>query len=350
MKPVHSIMLTKDETIRRAMELIQASNMQIAVVVDAKDGLLGTITDGDIRRALLDDFTLDDPVSVIPLKVPTVAYQNQTREEMINLALAKDIRHLPVLDESGSVVGIETLDDFLRTEHKEVAVVLMAGGLGSRLMPLTKTTPKPMLKLGSKPILQTIIENYASYGFVNFHLCLNYKAEQIKDHFGDGSNYGVKINYVLEQQKAGTAGALSLLKGKLKSSFFVMNGDLLTNVNFEHLLNYHNRTNSIATMAVKEHDVQVPYGVINVEQNRIRSLDEKPVHSFFVNTGIYCLRPEAINWVPEDRYMDMTDLFSSLISDGQRVCSYQMKDFWLDIGSKKDFDNAQEQFRKAFNA
>jgi NDP-sugar pyrophosphorylase family protein len=226
----------------------------------------------------------------------------------------------------------------------------MVGGLGTRLHPLTKETPKPMLKVGDKPILHTIVDRFASYGFINIVMCVNYKAEAIQGYFGNGDRFGVNIEYVLEEDRMGTAGALSLLTTKPTEPFFVMNGDLLTNVNFESLLDYHQTHQAVATMCVREYDFQVPYGVVKIEGNQVQSIEEKPVHKFFVSAGIYMLSPETLNHIPEGQYYDMPTLFEKLIAQKQSTVSFPIHEYWLDIGRMNEYEQANREYSEVFGA
>ena len=216
------------------------------------------------------------------------------------------------------MVGLEILDELIAKKAKPNKVVLMVGGLGTRLWPLTESTPKPMLPVGGKPILQTIVEKFVGYGFVNIVMCVGYKSNIIQDFFGDGSRFGANIDYVLEDKRMGTAGALSLLPHRPAEPFFVMNGDLLTNVNFDHFLNFHTEDGASATMCVREYDFQVPYGVVEIGDGEILSIEEKPLHKFFVSAGIYMLNPDCIDLIPKNEYFDMPALFEMLIEQKKK--------------------------------
>ena len=245
-------------------------------------------------------------------------------------------------------MGIEDIEDIIRPVSKTNRVVLMVGGLGTRLRPLTQDTPKPMLKVGNKPILQTIVEKFAEYGFVNITMCVNFNASIIRDYFGDGKEFGVNIDYVLEQKRMGTAGALSLLKERPSEPFFVMNGDLLTNVNFEHILNYHTLNKATATMCVREYDYEVPYGVVKMNDNKIIEIAEKPVQKFFVSAGIYMLSPEILDLIPQDEFYDMPTLFEKAIAQGKNVISFPIHEYWIDIGRLEEYQKANEEYAKVF--
>ncbi len=349
MKSVQNIKLTLDSTIRQALKIIDSGAMQIAIVVDQDDRLIGTLTDGDIRRGLLNNLTLDDPIESIVFTAPTVALLGDSKEEILKKALTKKLRQIPIVDQDYRVIEVQHIEELVRPHRKPNKVVLMVGGLGSRLRPLTETTPKPMLKVGNKPILQTIVEKFAEYGFVDIIMCVNYKSHIIQDYFGDGSAFGVTIEYILEEQRMGTAGALSLLSSVPEEPFFVMNGDLLTNVNFEHLLEYHTSQNALATMCVREYDFQVPYGVVNVEGSRILSIVEKPVHKFFVSAGIYMLSPDVLELIPKNAFYDMPTLFDALIARKKTAVSFPLREYWLDIGRIEEYERANNEYDGVFN-
>ena len=323
--------------------------MRIALVVDSENKLLGTLSDGDIRRGLLKNLSLDDISEDLYFKNPTIASINDSTERIIQKAISKQVYQIPIVDDEGKLVDIVNLATLLNITKKRNRVILMAGGLGTRLRPLTQDIPKPLLKVGNKPILETIIKNFANYGFVNITISLNYKGEMIKDYFGDGSNFGVNIDYVEENMRLGTAGALSLIENKPNEPFFVMNADLLTDVNFSHLLDFHSFSNSDATMCVREYEYQVPYGVIEVEESSITSIVEKPIQKFFVNAGIYVLSPKVFEHIPKNEFYDMPTLFNTFIEKEKKVISFPIHEYWLDIGRMSDFEQAQSEYFRVFN-
>jgi len=348
MTDIKNLITTSDSTLRNVMEIIGRNSKKIALVVDRDSKLIGTISDGDIRRGILEGKSLDSVIEDIYFKKPTVVNISESKEAVIKLCIAKKIYQIPVVDDLGRIIGIELLDELLKPDIHPNKVVLMVGGLGTRLKPLTETTPKPMLHVGSKPILQTIVEKFASYGFVDIVMCVNYKSHIIHEFFGDGSKFGVNIEYILEESRMGTAGALSLLTKKPSEPFFVMNGDLLTNVNFEHLLEFHQLNNATATMCVREYDFQVPYGVVNIEKGKITSIEEKPVHKFFVSAGIYMLNPECIELIPNDKFYDMPTLFEQLITTGENTTSFPLREYWLDIGRMEEYEKANREYHEVF--
>ena len=348
MKNIEKIKLHPDSTIREALLAIDNGAMKIAVVVDKHDYLEGVLTDGDIRRGLLEGMQLSSPIESIIQRNPIVCSFRDTKEDILAKSLGKKIYHIPVLDDDLKVIGVEDVDTLLSTKDKDNRVVLMVGGLGSRLRPLTEKTPKPMLKVGNKPILETIINNFKRYGFVNIILSVNYKADIVKEYFGDGSAFGVSIEYVCEEKRMGTAGALSLMREKFDAPFFVMNGDLLTNVNFEHFLNFHLDQKSMATMAVREYEHQVPFGVVNQEEGVITSIVEKPKHYYYVNAGIYILDPTVLQYIPENEFYDMPTLFDVLIQNEKRPLSFPIHEYWLDIGQMKQLEQARSEYFNVF--
>lgn len=331
-----------------AISTIDAQAAQIALVVDENRRLLGTVTDGDVRRAFLKGLTLQTPVSEVMNPEPTTAGIESTKSELLALMNAKGLRHIPLLDGQGALVGLEIFKELVNPTKRENAVVLMVGGLGTRLRPLTEDTPKPLLKVGHKPILETIIEQFAEYGFYRFYLCVNFKAEKIVEHFGDGSKWGVQIEYVQEEQRMGTAGALSLLPERPTAPVIVMNGDLLTKAHFGHLLDFLEQNQAQGVMCVREYDFQVPYGVVNLKDHQITGIDEKPVHRFFVNAGIYALAPDAFGQIPADQFYDMPELFERLIQQGQKTLAFPMHEYWMDIGQIDDFHKAHNEFDQIF--
>lgn len=348
MKNIDDILIRESASILDVLQIIDKSSKQLAIVVDEEKKLLGTVSDGDIRRALLKNISLNDSIENIYFRTPTVANINDSKEELINICKVKKLHQVPIVDDYGNLVGLEILDELISKDKKTNKVILMVGGLGTRLRPLTDNIPKPMLKVGKKPILQTIIEKFAEYGYTDIVLCVNYKSDIIQDFFKDGSEFRVNIEYIFEEQRMGTAGALSLLKSKPTEPFFVMNGDLLTNVNFEHLDNYHTSNNSMATMCVREYDLQVPYGVVNVENSKILSIEEKPTHKFFVSAGIYMLSPEVLEYIPQNEFYDMPTLFEKLISEEKNIISFPLREYWLDIGRLEEYKKANEEYDEVF--
>lgn len=332
----------------RAIERIDASAFQVALVLKADGTLAGVLTDGDVRRAILRGQGMQSPVSEAMNCTPTTALVSTPRNEVLALMRKQVFHQLPLLDEVERVVGLVTLDELIGAVKHPNWVVLMAGGRGSRLQPLTKECPKPLLAIGGKPILETIIESFAEQGFTRIFLSVNYKAEMICSHFGSGDRWGVQIEYLRESMFLGTAGALSLLPAKPTEPIIVMNGDLLSRTNYHSLLTFHHAQAAVATMAVREYDFQVPYGVVRLDGVRIQAIAEKPVQKFFVNAGIYALSPEALDHLPSETFFDMPTLFEELIAKEKPTSAYPLREYWLDIGRLEEYERAQTDIRTAF--
>ena len=341
-------LISPDTTIRTALKVVDESSMQVTLVVDEERRLLGIVTDGDVRRGILKDVGLDEPVSKIMFTQCTVAGILDSREQILELMRAKQIRQIPVVDDSGRVVDLRLFMDMTESPRRDNEVVLMAGGLGSRLQPLTDDCPKPLLNVGGRPILETIMLGFMDYGFHNFHISVNYKAEMIESHFGDGSRWNVDISYLRENKRMGTAGCLSLFPKRPEQSFMVMNGDLLTRVNFEQMLAFHAENQAAATMAIRQYDYEVPFGVVEVDGQRIVSLHEKPVQRFFVNAGVYVLEPHVLDHLAPETTMDMPELFQFLMDKGEKTCAFPIHEYWLDIGRMGDYDRANGDFCRHF--
>ena len=313
---------------------------------------MGTVTDGDIRRGILKGVNLEDPVKNIYYVSPLTASVDDDPKTMHKIMKDQSINHLPVVDHDGKVAHLHTLKDILEEEKLKNPVILMAGGLGTRLRPLTENCPKPLLKVGGSPVLETILEGFISHGFDQFYISVNYRAEMVEEYFGDGSKWGVSIDYLREKKRLGTAGSIKLLPIIPKDPFIVMNGDLLTKVNFKHLLEFHKNNYKLneawATMCVREYNIQIPYGVVKQKGNKLVGLDEKPVQRFFVNGGIYVFQPDVLSLIPSDTYYDMTELFDSMMEKEHRSNIFQIREYWMDIGHKQDFEVADGEYSEIF--
>ncbi len=338
------ILIEPTESLERAIQILHDGGCRIVLVVDECDKLLGTVTDGDIRRALINQLTMESEVSLIMNDQPITVGKEFSRQETLSLMSSKGLMHMPIVDNDGILLGLETLQHMMDRSSYENPVFLMAGGFGTRLYPLTKDTPKPLLHVGDKPILEIIILQFVDAGFHNFFISVHFKSEMIQEYFGDGSKWGVSIKYICEASPLGTAGSLGLLPDDLPNlPIVIMNGDLLTKVNFEHLLDFHNNNNGVATMCVREYDFQVPYGVIETECHSILSITEKPVHSFFVNAGIYVIDLQLVDQVDGKGYLDMTSLLEQCIKSGLQVKSFPIHEYWLDIGRLEEFEKANNE-------
>ena len=342
------IVVDPSASVQEAWKVLDRGAMQIALVVDPSGHLAGTVTDGDIRRAVLHGKGLETVITEVMNATPTTGLLEETRESWQRTMHRHSLRHLPILDKQGCIVDLVRYSMPLEPE-RSTPVVIMAGGLGTRLRPLTYDTPKPMIPVGPKPVLETIIENFAEQGFVNIFLCLNYKGDVIRQHFGDGRRLGVNITYLNEDRRLGTAGALSLLPERPLEPVIVMNGDLLTKVDFVRLMDFHQRQGFMATMAMREHQQQVPYGVLKIGDGYIvEELVEKPVERYYVNAGIYILDPQTLEQVPDQKFYDMPTLFNTLMDKGEKVGGFPLRDYWVDIGRVEDLERASAEFAEMF--
>ncbi|NRB68622.1 MAG: CBS domain-containing protein [Vibrio sp.] len=337
-----NVLIHPTDTLRDALEIINTESLRIALVTDNLDRLCGVVTDGDLRRGLLNNLSLNDEVSLVMNSNPVTADVSTPKDQLYLEMEKKGILSIPLID-AGKLVGLETLRGTIGRALYQNPVFIMAGGFGTRLKPLTDTCPKPMLHIGNKPILETVIRNFIKAGFVNFYISTHYMPEQIQAHFGDGSELGVNISYVHEEQPLGTGGALGLLPKDLPEGLplIMMNGDVLTKVDFQRLLDFHVENDADATMCVREYDYQIPYGVINGEGNKISSMVEKPIQRFFVNAGIYVVSPRVIASVPKNHHIDMPTLLEQHMHERNNVLMFPIHEYWLDIGRMDDFNRAQ---------
>ena len=330
-------------TIKKALEVIDREALRLVLVVDGENCLEGVVSDGDIRRGLLKNLSLSAEVTKVMNASPITADVGTSREELLVIMKRKDILSIPLLDK-GKVVDLVTMNSIHNNQpNYENPVFLMAGGFGTRLRPLTDNCPKPMLKIGDKPILETVVKSFIKAGFVNFFISTHYMPEQIKKHFGDGSNFSVKITYVHENTPLGTGGALGLLADLLPNDLplIMMNGDVLTNVDFQRLLEFHVKSQADATMCVREYDYQIPYGVITGEGNKITKMIEKPIQRFFINAGIYVLSSRIVKSVGLNCRIDMPTLLEQHMIERENILMFPIHEYWLDIGRLDDFKRAQ---------
>lgn len=335
-------LLPFESTIGEAIRNLDHSGLQIVMVVEDANLLVGTVTDGDVRRGLLRGLTLDDPVASIVHREPLVVPHGIRQDMILDLMKVNRINQLPCIDEGRHVVGLYLWDEVLREpDHLDNLFIIMAGGKGVRLRPYTENCPKPLLPVGDKPILQHIIERAASEGFTNFLIAIHYLGEMIVDHFGDGSQFGVSIRYVRETEPLGTGGALSLMDALPATPFIVTNGDVLTSIRYSEILEFHNRHKATATMAVRTHEIQNPFGVVHNDGVNIQKFEEKPVVRSQINAGIYVLDPQILSLLVSGAHCDMPNLFERAIEGGNRAIVYPMHEAWLDVGRLDDLEAAR---------
>jgi dTDP-glucose pyrophosphorylase/CBS domain-containing protein len=342
----------KESLIRQAITCIDQNSKGVALIIDDQGHLIGTITDGDIRRAILDGVKLDAPVSeMLALKKdpsylkPITAPLGMHRSALMQLMKVHLVRQIPLLDECGRVAGLMVLDDLLPERSLPLQAVIMAGGYGTRLRPLTEDMPKPMLPVGDRPLLERMIDQLRESGIYKINISTHYKPEKITQHFGDGSKFGVQLNYVSEPLPLGTAGALAALKD-IEDPLLVINGDILTGVDFRAMMIYHQEHQADLTVAVRQYDIQVPYGVIECDGPLVKKIEEKPLYNFFINAGMYLLNSQVCNYIPAGKHFDMTDLIQTLMDRDRKVISFPIREYWLDIGQTADYEQAQKDIIK----
>jgi len=349
LKSWKEILLKPSDTLEYAIKVLHSGGVRIALVVDSDTNLLGTVTDGDIRRALIEHLDMNCAVEKVMNPQPVVASILESPDSVMSKMKKQDLLHVPLVDSNGKLVGLETLQHLLEKKKYDNPIFLMAGGFGTRLHPLTETKPKPLLNVGDRPILETIINQFIEAGFHNFYISTHYKAEMIRKYFGDGSNWNVKIEYLYEETPLGTAGSLGLLPDSMPDSpIIMMNGDLLTKVNFGHLLDFHCNHADLVTMCVREYDFKVPYGVVDIEGKHIKSIVEKPVQKFFVNAGIYVLDQKITNHINGMSYLDMPNLLETQIEKGEKVSVFPIHEYWLDIGRMDEYEQAHKHYKREF--
>lgn len=355
MAELAQLSISPDSSLRAAMACIDRNARGIALVVDPQGQLMGTVTDGDIRRAILSGLDLELPVTVLlerraatPYPQPVTATAGTPTARLIRLMNEHAIRHVPLLDERGRVVDVALLSDLVKEYELPLRAVVMAGGFGTRLRPLTEDLPKPMLPVGDRPLLELIIEQLRGSGIRQVNVTTHYKGEAITQHFGDGREFGVEIRYVEEHEPLGTAGALSLLEAS-DAPLLVINGDILTRVDFGAMLDFHREHHADMTIAVRQYEFRVPYGVIETEGVAVKGITEKPVLKRFINAGIYLLNPDVCRYVPDAQSYDMPELISRLLAEGRRVIGFPVLEYWLDIGHVDDYRQAQADLESEGN-
>lgn len=329
-------------SIQQAIHSLEVSGMQIVLVVSNNNELIGTLTDGDIRRAFLKGAKLNDPIDQVVNRTPLVAPPEVGRSLILKVMQANKIFQIPVVDHEGKVLDLYVWDSVNSTEPLENIMVIMAGGRGTRLAPHTENCPKPMLEVGGKPMLEHIIERAKESGFRKFIISLYYLGHMIEDYFKDGDKWGVNIEYLKEASPLGTAGCLSIMQAWPNNSFVVTNGDVLTDISYRDILEFHTTHQASATMAVRQHELQNQFGVVKIKGIEIEGFEEKPTYVSHINAGIYVINPDVLSVLDKGRYCDMPTLFSQARSLGKRTIVYPMHEPWLDVGRPADLQIAND--------
>lgn len=346
MVEIADVVVRTGESMRDAIARIDVTGQQFAIVLDPDDRLRGIVTDGDIRRALLRGVSLEAPVTEVMNEAPKTAHIDEPDSAALALMQQYSLQVVPVVDSESRVVALVRNSGRVHSAAVSNPVVLMAGGRGQRLYPLTKDVPKPMLPIGDTPLLELILRRLASQGFREVYISVNYLAHVIMDHVGDGSQFGLRVQYLHEDQPLGTAGALFQLKNRIVGPFVVMNSDLLTHVNMRRLLHFHDAQGLTATVGVREYAFEVPFGVVDLDGSRVVAMVEKPVHRSLVNSGIYVLNPEALQFLDDGEYQDMPTLLGKLMEDDRAVGAFPIHEPWLDVGRPEDLDRARSGIEK----
>lgn len=335
-------LVSTGSTIRDAVKNMNDSGLRIALVVDEFGHLIGTISDGDIRHGLLHGLSLDALLEQIVQKNPLVV-TSEIREEMVlQLMRANRLQQVPIVDEKNVLIGLHLWDEISVPAVRSNSMVIMAGGKGTRLLPHTENLPKPMVELAGRPMLEHIIERAVSFGFTNFILAIHHLGHMIEDYFSDGSEFNVNISYVKENKPLGTAGALGLIDPVPDEPFIVTNGDVVSDIHYGELLDFHVRHKAKASMAVRAHEWQHPFGVVHTDGLDIVGFEEKPIARTHINAGVYALSPDTLKYLPVDQVCDMPMLFELLQADRKRTIAFPMHEPWLDVGRPDDLQQANE--------
>lgn len=341
MKSWENTLVIEGQNLREVLSVIDRSGNQMALVADSERRLIGTLSDGDIRRWLIGGGTIDDLAGKVCNRSPCTAFEGVGRAALRKLLQDHGVHHIPMINADRRIVGLVGFEDLLVFPERPETVVIMAGGLGSRMGSLTRETPKPMLPIDGRPVLQIILEQFRRQGFRRFSIAVNYLAECITDHFGDGRGFDVEIDYLREEKRLGTAGALGLIERAPEYPFVVTNGDVLMNEYFGDILDEHKAHAADITVMVRDYEMQVPYGVVEESDGNATSIVEKPVHNFKVNAGVYCLSPEMLRLVPENSYLDMPELFNAAIAANLKARIQRINGYWIDIGRISDYERAK---------
>ena len=331
-------------TIHEAIRNLDEVEIQIVLVLNENRQLEGTICDGDIRRGLLRGLDLSSTIENIVSRSPLVVPEGLDRDLVIQLMTANKVRQIPIVDETRHILGLHLWHEIMSPPSWDNTVVIMAGGLGSRLRPLTNSCPKPMLHVAGKPILEHLILRAKSQGFNHFVLAVNYLGAMIEDYFGNGAHLGVQIDYIREQEPLGTAGALSILPHRPGIPFIVTNGDVISDIRYGELLDFHGRHQAVATMAVRLHEIRHEFGVVHMQGVDIVGFEEKPAVRSHINAGVYVLSPGALDLLKSGDCCDMPTLFERLQSRELRTVAYPMHEPWLDVGRPADLELAHKAF------
>lgn len=330
------VTLTCSSTIKDAIEKLNKSRLKTAYILENNGKLIGSINDGDLRRSYYKNKKLTDYALSISNRAPIVASEHEPKNVYRSKIQLNNLYSLPIVDENFKLINIIFNSALIIREHKSTPVLIMAGGFGKRLGELTAETPKPMIKVGGVPIIQHIIQNLSGLGYKNFYISIHFQAEKIKNYLGDGSDFGVVINYLVEETPLGTAGCLSKLHNEVKNDLLIVNGDVFCDINFLSLLDFHQQKKSDATVVVRKYEVKNPYGTIEFHKDIMLKIIEKPVYSSFINTGIYILSKKVIKLIGNNETIDMPNLLERIQIQNGKIHVFKTDEYWLDIGNPVD--------------
>ncbi len=337
--------VSPETPIFEAIRVLNEEHFEIVLVSDTDGNLLGIVCDPDVRRAVLNRVPMESPVSNIMVKKPVVAFKSNSDREIMELMKRTSAHQIPVIDFKGKLCGLKIITDYLAPRPIENKVVLMSGGLGTRLRPITESIPKPLVEVNGKPILFILMDSLMDAGFQDITLSINYKGEMIKNAVAGQVRYQNAVSYIEETRRLGTAGALSLLEERPLNSLFVINSDIITALDYKAMMDFHRACDNDITMAVREEKYQIPYGVVQVEGSKVTQIQEKPEQKFFINSGIYLIKPEVIDLIPKDQYFDMPSLIKKALGLGLHVGSFPVHEYWMDIGRPTELQKARDDWK-----
>ena len=344
-KDINQFCLKESSTVRECMEVIEKNKEGIALVVDPQGRLIGTVTDGDIRRFILAARSLEEPVSNVMWTNPLTAPLGTSEEEVKELMNKYMVRNIPIIDKKGRPCNLMTITDLVSEKSDCETAVIMAGGEGRRLRPITEKIPKPMLNIGDKSIIENIINAFVEIGIEKTYISVNYKAKVIEDYLKKYASQGIKIEYLEEHKKLGTAGALTLLPEIPSRPFIVINADIVTKTNFARLIEFHNQHRCVMTVAATQFEFNIPYGVLNLSEHYLLGIQEKPGQKLLCNAGIYMINPEVLPVIPKDTEFNMTDLINELVRKGLPLTTFPIHEYWIDIGKMEDLEKVQDDIK-----
>jgi len=345
MENVLKICIDANKSLIDVLNNLESEDSQIVLIIDSDKKLLGTVSDGDIRRHLITGKTLSTKASEVMNKNFISIKKGEKKQSILNLMKEKSISQIPVLDESGKILEIILLKELIEVkEFLDNPVLIMAGGIGSRLRPFTENCPKPMLKVGDKPILEILIEQFIENGFSNFYISVNYLKEQIMKYFGNGKKWNIDIKYLIEKEPLGTAGAISLLPKETKKPFIVINGDILTKFNMRQMIDFHHKNKSQMTICAREYEVKIPFGVIETKGVELKQIIEKPSYKHYINAGVYAFNHDVLKIIPSNKPLDMPELIEKLQSLNKKITICPIHEYWIDIGRHETLNKAHKSW------